>query len=135
MKLHVDKIGPEGLDLVETLSPDWLKTSLGLESIFEPAGEGTLEAHFERLNDAIHVNGSGPEPRLGLFFETRNWIGEPINREPSKCSGITWFPFDDLPEHLIEYPAAGIDAYRRGLAFSLLGWPADAVRSAVAQIR
>jgi 8-oxo-dGTP diphosphatase len=84
----------------------------------------------------IHVNGSGPEPRLGLFFETRNWIGEPINREPSKCSGIAWFPFDDLPEHLIEYPAVGIDAYRRGLAFSLLGWPADVVGSvAVAQIR
>ena len=40
----------------------------------------------------IHVAGSGPEPRLGLFFEAHRWIGEPSNREPDKCSAIAWFP-------------------------------------------
>ena len=71
----------------------------------------------------IHVNGSGPEPRLGLFFETHRWIGEPTNREPNKCSAVRWFPLDALPEHLIDYPAAGIHAYRDGIPFSTRGWP------------
>lgn len=70
----------------------------------------------------LHVNGSGPEPRLGVFFETQRWVGEPTNREPAKCSAVTWFPLDALPEELIDYPAAGITAYRDGLPFSIHGW-------------
>jgi 8-oxo-dGTP diphosphatase len=41
-----------------------------------------------RYVHTLHVNGSGPEPRLGLFFEALRWIGEPVNREPAKCSGV-----------------------------------------------
>jgi 8-oxo-dGTP diphosphatase len=70
----------------------------------------------------IHVNGSGPEPRLGPFFATTTWIGEPFNREPEKCSDLGWFDLNHLPDDLIEYPAAGIAAYRRGTPFSVLGW-------------
>ncbi len=70
----------------------------------------------------IHVNGSGPEPRLGLFFETHSWIGEPTNREPDKCAAVAWFPLDDLPARTIDYPAAGIHAYRDGQPFSTRGW-------------
>ncbi len=75
----------------------------------------------------IHVNGSGPEPRLGLFFEARRWIGEPTIREPDKCSAIGWFPLRDLPDQLIAYPASGIHAYRRSLTFSVRGWESEAV--------
>lgn len=69
----------------------------------------------------IHVSGSGREPRLGIFFETQRWIGEPTNREPEKCSAIGWFPLSGLPD-LIAYPASGIQAYRNGLTFSVQGW-------------
>jgi 8-oxo-dGTP diphosphatase len=75
-----------------------------------------------RLVHTLHVNGSGPEPRLGLFFETRRWIGEPTNREPDKCSAVSWFPFDTLPDRLIDYPAVGIHNYRTGNPFSIHGW-------------
>lgn len=80
----------------------------------------------------IHVNGSGPEPRLGLFFATHHWIGEPTNREPTKCSGVAWFLLHQLPDRIIDYPAAGIHAYRDGVPFSTRGWilspvPADAI--------
>lgn len=75
-----------------------------------------------RCVHTIHVNGSGPEPRLGLFFETRRWTGEPVNREPDKCAAVRWFPLDDLPDTIIDYPAAGIHAYRDGVPFSVRGW-------------
>jgi 8-oxo-dGTP diphosphatase len=70
----------------------------------------------------LHVNGSGPEPRLGLFFEACRWSGEPANREPAKCSGVQWFRLGDLPAGLIEYPAAGLAGYAAGHTFGLLGW-------------
>jgi 8-oxo-dGTP diphosphatase len=74
------------------------------------------------LVHTIHVCGSGPEPRLGLFFTAHRWAGEPRNREPDKCSAVGWFDLDNLPDDIIEYPAAGINAYCHDVPFSLLGW-------------
>ncbi|NIH83726.1 NUDIX domain-containing protein [Amycolatopsis granulosa] len=71
----------------------------------------------------LHVNGSGGEPRLGLFFLATHWTGEPVNREPDKCSAIAWFPLHNLPTNLIDYPAAGIHAYLTGQTFAIHGWP------------
>ncbi|WP_285486022.1 NUDIX hydrolase [Amycolatopsis taiwanensis] len=81
----------------------------------------------------IHVNGSGREPRLGLFFATHHWTGEPANREPDKCFKLAWFALDDLPEQIIDYPAAGIAAYRTGSTFSIRGWtpPSSTQRAAI----
>lgn len=75
-----------------------------------------------RLVHTLHVRGPGCEPRLGLFFEARRWRGTPENREPEKCSELAWFPLDDLPDGLIEYPAAGIKGYLEGRTFGVLGW-------------
>ncbi|MEV5301173.1 NUDIX hydrolase [Amycolatopsis methanolica] len=79
----------------------------------------------------LHVNGSGLEPRLGLFFLATRWTGEPVNREPDKCSAISWFPLGNLPTDLISYPAAGIHAYLTGQPFAILGWPATKAPAAV----
>jgi 8-oxo-dGTP pyrophosphatase MutT (NUDIX family) len=81
-----------------------------------------IETTDLRCVHTIHVRGSGPEPRLGIFFLTERWIGEPSNREPDKCAGVAWFPLDDLPERLIPYTAAGIRGYRAGMPFSVMGW-------------
>lgn len=78
----------------------------------------------------IHVSGSGPEPRLGLFFATSQWIGEPTNREPEKCSGLGWYDLHSLPADLIDYPAAGIQAYCHGHSFSITGWSTDSMAPA-----
>jgi 8-oxo-dGTP diphosphatase len=101
------------------------------------AGESVLDAAAREAKEEIgvvidsgdlrhvhtsHVRGSGSEPRLGLFFEARTWIGEPTNREPAKCSAVAWADLDALPDPFIEYPAAGIRAYRQGVAFGVLGW-------------
>lgn len=101
------------------------------------AGESVLDAAVREVDEevgvlvdpanlhhvhTVHVNGSGPEPRVGFFFDTENWLGEPSNREPDKCSALGWFALDNLPERTIEYPAVGIRAYRNGAQFSVLGW-------------
>ncbi|MCX0269605.1 NUDIX domain-containing protein [Nocardia zapadnayensis] len=81
-------------------------------------------AHL-RFVHAAHVADSGPEPRLGVFFEASEWLGEPTNQEPDKCSDVRWFPVDRLPDNLIAYPAAGIRTYlddEHSKAFSEIGW-------------
>ncbi|WP_311202737.1 hypothetical protein [Actinophytocola gossypii] len=62
-----------------------------------------------RHTHTMHVNGS-------------QWLGEPTNREPGKCTAVRWFPFEQLPARTIDYPAAGIHAFRAGVAFSTRGW-------------
>jgi len=104
------------------------------------AGESVLDAAVREAEEEVgvlvtaedlrhvhtmHVNGSGPEPRLGLFFEACQWFGEPVNREPEKCSGVRWFGLDALPSRLIEYPAAGLRAYVTGSGFGVHGWSDD----------
>jgi 8-oxo-dGTP diphosphatase len=109
------------------------------------AGESVLAAAVREVREEVgvlvapgdlrhvhtmHVAGSGPQPRLGMFFEARRWDGEPANKEPEKCSAVDWFALDDLPDDMIPYPLAGIRAYIDGVPFGQLGW-ADHQRPAM----
>lgn len=76
-----------------------------------------------RLVHTAHVVAVDRPDRLGLFFETRRWAGEPVNREPDKCYELRWFPLDALPEDIIAYPALGIRGALAGEIYSELGWP------------
>ncbi|MFJ6672050.1 NUDIX domain-containing protein [Actinosynnema sp. NPDC091369] len=75
-----------------------------------------------RLVHTLHARRAGLEPRLGLFFEARTWVGEPENREPDKCSELGWFDLDALPDDLIDYPAAGLAGYAEAVLFAVYGW-------------
>ena len=59
--------------------------------------------------------------RTGWFFEAELTEGapEPVNREPDKCSEIGWFALDALPEDMVAYCRAGVEAYRAGERFTL----------------
>ncbi|GAB3429192.1 NUDIX hydrolase [Actinophytocola sediminis] len=107
-----------------------------LDAVAREADEevGVLVAQDDlRHVHTLHVNGSGPEPRLGLFFETRRWVGEPTNREPDKCSAVSWFSLDALPEEIIDYPAVGVHSYRTGVPFSIRGWTAGSNNAVVSR--
>ncbi|MFE5513879.1 phosphotransferase [Streptomyces sp. NPDC056529] len=53
--------------------------------------------------------------RVGFFFEVRRWSGTPEVREPAVCDAVDWFAFDALPEPMVAYCRAGLDAYRAGV--------------------
>ncbi|WP_278260462.1 NUDIX domain-containing protein [Nocardia sp. AG03] len=75
-----------------------------------------------RLVHTAHVTASTGDARLGLFFRTERWQGEPFNREPEKCYALQWFTVHDLPVDLLEYSALGISALDSGEPYSELGW-------------
>lgn len=58
--------------------------------------------------------------RIGWFFEAALPHGrQPVNAEPHKCSQIGWYPLDGLPDDMVAYCRAGLDAYRAGHCFLL----------------
>jgi hypothetical protein len=74
--------------------------------------------------ECVHVmhHRHGDEARIGLFFRSTRWEGEPVNREPEKCSEVVWHRIDDLPDDVIPYPAEALRQIGRGTPFSLHGW-------------
>ncbi|MFF8618247.1 NUDIX domain-containing protein [Streptomyces sp. NPDC015350] len=67
-----------------------------------------------RLVHTVHHKQSPTVCRIGFFFEAVEWVGEPYNREPDKCLSVAWHSVHDLPEDIIEYPAAGLHHYLDG---------------------
>ncbi|WP_246574669.1 NUDIX hydrolase [Streptomyces genisteinicus] len=62
----------------------------------------------------VHHRGPSGRARVGFFFEVTRWTGTPRVREPHVCDAMGWFPLDALPEPMVAYCRAGIDAYRAG---------------------
>ncbi|MEV0601443.1 methyltransferase domain-containing protein [Streptomyces sp. NPDC050315] len=102
------------------------------EAMIREAAEETglrLTASDLRVALVMQHRASDGRPRIGWFFEaTYGAGGEPVNREPEKCSQLAWFPLDALPDDMVAYCRAGLDAYRTGRRF-VLHWhrPGDSV--------
>ncbi|MFD8258648.1 phosphotransferase [Streptomyces griseoluteus] len=78
-----------------------------------------VEAADVRAAVTVHHRPPGGQARVGLFFEVRRWSGAPRVVETDKCDAIGWFALDGLPEPMVAYCRAGIDAYRAGSPVAL----------------
>jgi 8-oxo-dGTP diphosphatase len=75
-----------------------------------------------RIVHVMHMRNPEGQTRVGWFFATAHWDGEPVNAEPHKCGGISWHPADQLPENTVPYNAYGIAHSLKGEPFSVHGW-------------
>ncbi|MEV0401835.1 NUDIX domain-containing protein [Actinoallomurus sp. NPDC050550] len=75
-----------------------------------------------RLAAVVHHCHRPDLARVGMFFATARWEGEPYNAEPHKCGKLLWCDPAVLPSNTIGYPAAGINAYLTGTPLALHGW-------------
>ncbi|KAB1982863.1 phosphotransferase [Streptomyces triticiradicis] len=78
---------------------------------FEEAGV-VVDPADVRAAVTVHHRSPGGGARIGLFFEVRRWHGTPRVMEPRVCDAMGWFSFDALPEPMVAYCRAGLDAYR-----------------------
>ncbi|MFE3634732.1 NUDIX domain-containing protein [Streptomyces sp. NPDC059168] len=67
----------------------------------------------------VHHRSPAGDARIGVFFAVRRWEGAPEVREPLVCDAMGWFSFDALPEPMVAYCRAGLDAYRAGTRMSV----------------
>lgn len=90
--------------------------------IREAREEIGVELAPDDLTAAVVMQHRAPDggARIGWFFAARYGVGgEPVNREPDKCSELGWYRLDALPDDMVAYCRAGLDAYRAGLPFLL----------------
>ncbi|MFF3174745.1 NUDIX domain-containing protein [Streptomyces sp. NPDC057900] len=77
---------------------------------------------LRHVHTVHHSQDTGIE-RIGFFFEATEWCGEPVNLEPDKCLDLRWFSVHELPDDIIEYPAAGLHGYLSGTStLTQHGW-------------
>jgi ADP-ribose pyrophosphatase YjhB (NUDIX family) len=67
--------------------------------IQEEIGVGIDTEHLELMR-LVYREKKEASPKLHLVYWVHEWEGEPVNREPSKCLDIAWFPLDQLPHDL-----------------------------------
>jgi 8-oxo-dGTP diphosphatase len=104
------------------------KTEPG-ESVCQAAVREAYEEVGVRIDPAAlrcvhvmhHLNPEGAA-RVGWYFATSQWDGEPFNAEPHKCAGVSWHRPDELPANTVPYNAHGITQYIKGDPFSVHGW-------------
>ncbi|MEW2626023.1 phosphotransferase [Streptomyces sp. NPDC048106] len=76
----------------------------------------------------VHHRSPAGAARLGVFFEVRRWDGAPKVMEPQVCDAMDWFALDKLPEPMVAYCRAGLDAYRAGARMAVhFQEPGDAI--------
>jgi 8-oxo-dGTP pyrophosphatase MutT (NUDIX family) len=99
------------------------------ENVIEAAAREVQEEVGLRLDHAalrhvhvMHYRNPQGEPRVGWFFATTQWEGEPYNAERHKCAGLSWHRPDQLPAHTVPYNALGIGHWLKGETFSVHGW-------------
>lgn len=60
--------------------------------------------------------------RMSFFFTVDAWQGEITNCEPHKCSDLSWFPEDAMPDKMVPYVRAAFLRIRDGLTYSEFGF-------------
>lgn len=58
------------------------------------------------------------DSRLDIFLVARTWQGEIENKEPEKCSDLSWFPVNKLPDNTIPYIKHGIENCLKTFSYS-----------------
>lgn len=92
-------------------------------AIREAREEAGLELDPEeiKVSHMMHRN-SDDSVRMDVFFTVENWKGSPVNREPEKCSDLSWFPLEELPKNTIPYIRDALNYIRRDIPYSEYGW-------------
>lgn len=65
---------------------------------------------------------SGDAEFIDFFISAENWVGNPKNLEPNKCSEIKWFPIKMLPKNIVPHLKTVLDYYQKSKPFSESGF-------------
>ncbi|GAB3454208.1 NUDIX hydrolase [Actinophytocola sediminis] len=75
-----------------------------------------------QFTHVIHYRTPENQARIGFFFTTTRWNGEPTNQEPDKCAGLLWAHPTDLPANTVPYTALALTHITEEKPFSIGGW-------------
>jgi 8-oxo-dGTP diphosphatase len=136
--VHVLMRRPDGqILLMERVNTGYADHQLCPPSGHLEEGESVIEGAIRETNEevgvtidpsdltfvhVVHHRAPGREGRIGLFFLTEKWAGQPWNREPHKCADLFWIDPTQPPPTTVAYTASVLHQVVRGQLFSLDGW-------------
>lgn len=72
----------------------------------------TIDPKDVRFTTFLHIyHPEDGKEYFNVFFEVREWQGEPTIMEPDKCDDLRWFPLDELPDNLTPGARTGLQAF------------------------
>ncbi|WP_406227565.1 NUDIX domain-containing protein [Streptomyces anthocyanicus] len=95
-----------------------------IREAMEEAGLHIERRDVELVHVVHHIGQPRNPPRMGLFFRARTWGGEPVLREPDKCTQWKFWDPAALPDDLVPYTRLAIEKIQNGELYSETGWPA-----------
>jgi 8-oxo-dGTP diphosphatase len=91
----------------------------------ESSEEAGIQLKLETL-ECVQIVHRRCQPELvyiDYFFRTARWSGDPVIREPDKCSALEWHPIQALPINTIGYVGEILTKIDRGvLGLTEYGW-------------
>lgn len=90
--------------------------------IREAKEEAWIEVKYEHL-EVIHImHRYIKQERVDTFFIAKKRKGEITNKEPNKCSELSWFDLDNIPENTIPYIKTVIEKIKKNIFYSEYWW-------------
>jgi ADP-ribose pyrophosphatase YjhB (NUDIX family) len=88
----------------------------------EEIGVSIEEGDLKVLH-VMHLNiRDGAGEYFNIFMSADKWTGEIQNLEPDRCSELTWFDQNQLPDNTIEYVRQALDYIDKGIFYSNFGF-------------
>jgi ADP-ribose pyrophosphatase YjhB (NUDIX family) len=79
-----------------------------------------LEYEHVRMSHVMHTL-DGRET-ISFFLVADKWQGEIQNMEPNKCSDLSWFSVDNLPDNMVPYVRHALECIVQNKTYSEFGW-------------
>lgn len=88
----------------------------------EETGLVIAEGDLSLVHVVDLLDPGSPIPRVQFFFAASRWEGEPVVREPDRCTEWRWWPLTALPEPIVAYTRAALESMSRGALYTAMGW-------------
>lgn len=140
ISVHAFLLDEEGRVLLMRRAGGYGAGMLGLPAGHIDLGETPVEALVREVSEELGVHldpatlkaGStmfrrSLQPRMDVFFVGTEWSGEPVIREPGKCTGLEWIDPAGFPSDVLDYiPQAWADV-REGVVLREFGFESSTV--------
>ena len=91
----------------------------------EAKEEAGMDVAIDSLRHVYTMRRAGYGEYVDVFFECREWSGEPRNAEPHKCAELRWADIGQLPAETLPGIRTVLAKYPLGRTYSSLRQQAD----------
>ena len=81
-----------------------------------------VEIQLPHLVPALTMHHYSRTSRVGLFFSTLNWTGEPANLREDTYADLAWIHVESLPDNTTKSAKKAMEPILQGKSYVQFGW-------------